>query len=84
MAAKLKLMKFVEEVRGYAEITNRRPTPRPAVLYLMDLRSHLVEVATPRRKVAIFAGLKKNVDIARPVKINFVKPGSAGLPVVIQ
>ena len=84
MATKLKLMRFVEEVRGYAEITNRRPTPRPAVLYLMGLRSHVVEVAAPKRKVAIFVGLKKSPDIAHPVKINFVKPGSLALPVVVR
>ena len=84
MATKLRLMKFVEEVRGYAEITNRRPTPRPAVLYLMDLRAHVAEITAPKRKVAIFVGPTKNLDIAHPVKINFVKPGTAALPVVIR
>jgi hypothetical protein len=77
-------MKFVEEVRGYSEITNRRPTPRPAVLYLMELRSQEAEVAAPKRKVAIFVGLEKTPEIAHPVKINFIKPRSAALPVVIR
>jgi hypothetical protein len=83
MATKLKLMKFLQEIRGYAEITNRRPMPRPAALYLMQLRAQAVEVAMPRRKLPITVDLKKNPDLPHPVKITHVQPGTAALPVVI-
>jgi len=83
MATKLKLMKFLQGIRGYAEITNRRPTPRPAALYLVQLRSQAGEVAMPRRKLPIMVDLKKNPGLPHPVKITHVQRGTFALPVII-
>ena len=55
MATKMKLLKMMQEVKGIAQITNRRPAPRPPLLYLMQLRSQVAPANTPRRRVVIEA-----------------------------
>ena len=69
MATKVRLMKLIEEVRGYAQITNRRPAPRPPVLYLMELREHVSQANTPRRKLAVASDSRENLNIPLPIKI---------------
>jgi len=68
MAAKIKLMKLLQEIRGLAEITARRPQPRAPGLFLIQLRSHLMHTTTPLRKQITVDSLE-NVDIPSPVKI---------------
>jgi hypothetical protein len=82
MANKAKLMKFLQEVRGYAQVTNRRPAPRPSVLYLMQLRGRNAQVATPRRRLIVVAEKQESANTPLPIKITHVKPDSS-LPVVI-
>lgn len=83
MATKTRLMKCLQEIHGYAEITNRRPTPRPAVLYLMALRSRADKSASPQYKRSIPVQLKSDADVPQPVKITHRKQGEFTLPIVI-
>ena len=77
-------MKALQEIDGYAEITNRRPTPRPTVLYLMALRLPSGDRSVSRRKLTIPVRLKNGADLPRPVKIKHLRPGESDLPVVID
>lgn len=72
MATKVKLMKLIEEIRGYAQVTNRRPAPRPPVLYLMELREHASQVSAPKRKLDVISDSRENPNIPMPIKITHV------------
>ena len=80
MATKMKLLKMLQEVKGMAQVTNRRPAPRPPLIYLMQLRSQNAVAQQPRRRLAI----EKATDASHvplPIKINHIHPGDPGLPV---
>ena len=68
MATKVKLMRMLQELRGLAEITARRPQQRPPGLFLIQLRSHLLHTTHPLRK-RIFVDVQDQPDIPDPVKI---------------
>jgi hypothetical protein len=78
MAAKHKLMKFLEEAREHAEFTNRRPTPRSPLLYLMQLRAPGHEVIIPKRRLVIPVDVTGNAELETPVKISFPQPDNNG------
>ena len=77
MAAKVRMMKLLQEIRGLAEITNRRPHSKPPGLFLLQLRSHLSRTRFHKRKVIIPIDIQNPPDIPSPVKITFVTPCSA-------
>jgi len=81
MANKAMLMKLLQESRGYEQITNRRPTPRPIVLYLMQLRAQ-AHAHAPKQQLTITTEWPDNANVPSPVKINHVQPGEADLPIV--
>lgn len=83
MATKFKLMKLIQEVHGYAQITNRRPAPRPPVLYIMQLRAQSAQVTVPKRRLAVQTDAKDHAPTPSAIKINHVQPGGSFLPVVI-
>jgi hypothetical protein len=83
MANKAKLMKFLQEVRGYAQITNRRPAPRPSVLYLMQLRARNEQANAPKRRLIVVSETHEHDRTPLPIKINHVKAEDPALPVVI-
>lgn len=83
MANKAKLMKFLQEVRGYAQVTNRRPAPRPSVLYLMQLRARAEQANAPKRRLIVVSEKPENADTPLPIKITHVKSEDMSLPVVI-
>ncbi len=75
MAAKLKLMKLLQEIRGLAEITARRPQPRAPGLFLIQLRSHLLHTTHPlRKRILVDAG--DQPDVPAPVKITHLHRAS--------
>jgi len=76
MAAKIRLMKLLQEIRGFAQITNRRPAPRQPGLFLMQLRSQFTQGSPLRRKLVIPVDLQDLPDIPHPVKITYVKAPS--------
>ena len=83
MATKAKLMKLIEEVRGYAQITNRRPAPRPPVLYLMELRAHATQNQAPKRRLNVVTDARENLTCPSPIKITHISPDESPLPIVI-
>jgi len=83
MATKVKLMTFLQQVRGYAEITNRRPAPRPPMLYLMDLRRQSGNVQSSRRRLAVKSSATGE-SVPLPVKITHYRAGESPFPVVVD
>ncbi len=80
MAAKIRLMKMLQEIRGFSEIGRRHPSPKIGALYGMQLRTHLHENRHPRRKLTIPIDLLDAPDIPSPVKITHLAPNSATAP----
>jgi hypothetical protein len=75
MAAKIKIMKMLQEIRGHADVTERRPAPRQPGLFLIQLRSHVVESRQqPRVRQIITVEVQDRFEIPRPVKIKHVAP----------
>jgi hypothetical protein len=74
MAAKIKIMKLLQEIRGFADISNRLPQPRPLGLFLLQLRSHLVQTTAVRRKRTIVIQMQGQTEIPYPVKITHMPP----------
>ena len=81
MAAKVKIMKLLQELRGLADITSRRPAPRQPGLFLIQLRSQLGAGSISRRKLTISVEMQDLPDIPHPVKITHVQT-DASVPVV--
>jgi hypothetical protein len=71
MAAKIKMLKLLQEMRGLAEVTNRRPVPRHPGLFLLQLRSHMMRRLGPQRNHIPIAGLNDG-GVENPVKITFL------------
>ena len=76
MATKVRIMKMLQEIRGLADVTNRRPPPRSPALFLIQLRSHLQNTTQPRRKLIVCTEdpLEQH-DVPSPVKITHVPAG---------
>lgn len=76
MATKVRLMKMLQEMRGFSEIARRYPSPKAPALYAIQLRSHVHESSHPRRKITIAVDLKDGPAIPAPVKITHLRPTS--------
>jgi hypothetical protein len=83
MATKIKLMRLLQEVRGHAQIMNRRPSPRQPTLYLMHLREHSAEVHSPKRRLAVTADSNENANVPLPIKIHHIKGDAFALPMIV-
>jgi len=77
MATKIKLLKLIQEIHAFAEITRRQPAPRSSPLYLVQLRSHMAETSRPKRRLLVSIDLKDSLDLPHPVRINHLRPDSA-------
>jgi hypothetical protein len=77
MAAKIRMLKLLQEIRGFADIANRRPPPRSPGLVLTQIRSHVIQATLPRRKLSVKMDVQNRLDIPHPVKINYVKQDPA-------
>ena len=62
-------MKMLQEIRGLAQITSRRPPAKMPGLFLIQLRSQSPRPTPHRKKVVIPVALKDLPDIPHPVKI---------------
>ena len=70
---KVKLIKLLQDIREINYVPNRRMPPKPTVLYLMQLRTHVAEASSSKRKLVIPVELTNGQDIhAMPVKITHV------------
>jgi hypothetical protein len=79
MAAKIRMLTLLQEIRGFAQIASRRPSPRLPGLVLMQLRSQVTKPALPRRKLNIAIGAHGHSELPHPVRINYVNPNPASV-----
>lgn len=80
MATKIKVLKLLQEGKIYAQITNRRPAPRPPMLYLMQMRAHPATPDLPKHRLTIQTDAMAFAKGPLPIKINHVKSNEAGHP----
>jgi len=77
MAAKLKMMRFLQEARALADMTNRRPVPRSPMLYLIQLRTHVHGITMPKRRLPVTGDASAESNVPQPVAIHFKEPAEA-------
>jgi hypothetical protein len=83
MAAKLRLIRLMQQVRAHAQVTNRRPAPRPAMPYLMQLRERVAPARMPSRRLFVSTDAQAADHTPLPIKINHIREGELSLPMVI-
>ena len=66
------MLKLLQEIRGFAEMTRRRPPARSPGLLLMQMRAHVIQAALPKRRLIVRTALKELSNEPRPVKITHV------------
>jgi len=64
------MLKLLHEIRGFAEITNRRPKPRSPEMLLTQMRPTVIQAVLPRRKLNITTDKGGRADMPDPVRIN--------------
>ncbi len=70
MATKVQLLKMLKETCPLPRVCVRRPSAKPIGLYLLQLRSHVMETSSPKFKLPIAADPNEGPDSApKPVKI---------------
>ena len=77
MATKIRIMKLLQEIRGFAQLTYRQPQDRQPGLFLIQLRSHIHNATSPRRRLIIPVDHQDPPDIPHPVKIIHVNGHTA-------
>ena len=84
MAAKMNINKLLQEILGFAEITNRHAHPRRTTPFCLQMRAQAARLRLPRHKIDIHIELQDLPDVAHPVKITHVEildePGKAPEP----
>jgi hypothetical protein len=73
------MLKLLQEIRGFAHITNRRPPPKSPALALTQLRSHVFQATLPKRRLNVRTDVAANHTLPHPVKINHIKENPAPL-----
>jgi len=73
------MMKLLQELRGFAQLSQRRPQPKQPGLFLMQLRTHLSQTTSARRKLVIPIQMHELPDIPTEVKIT-IMDAETGLP----
>ena len=73
MAEKIKMLKLLQELNGFSELTNRRPQARSLGLFLLEMRSHMTHTAPHNRKRNITVESSGLTDIPHPVKITHLR-----------
>jgi len=77
MATRMKMLKLVQEMRGLAQITNRRPQHRhPAAV--LEVRPPSRRSPALKRKQLIQIHVQDLPDIPHPVKIKYLDGPSLG------
>jgi hypothetical protein len=74
MATKVNMLKMLQQARGMAEITNRRPQHRPLGPLMLEMRFSSSKAASARRKRIIRIKMQSPLDIPHPVKIKHLDP----------
>jgi hypothetical protein len=73
MAAKMKMLKLLQEIRGFAEIAYRCPPARSPEVLFMQSRPRLIQALPPKRRLSVTTDLQDRPDVPHPVKIIHVK-----------
>jgi hypothetical protein len=73
MATKIKIMKMLQEIRGFSELGRLQPAPKPSALFLMQLRTRRAEAQRPRRQIEIAFDLRDIATLPTPVQITHVQ-----------
>ena len=68
MARKMNALKLAQEVRGPAEVTNRRLAPQVAA-FLMQPHLQTLKISPPKRRMQIAIEIEMRAEISGPVKI---------------
>jgi hypothetical protein len=68
MATRINMMKLLQEVRGLAELANRRPLSRPPEPLILQFRAEGRKLMAAQRK-SIQVNILDLPDIPHPVKI---------------
>ena len=74
MATKMNMMKMLQQARGMAQITNRRPQNRPPGPLMLEMRFSTSRTSPARRKRIIHIKMQNPLDIPHPVKITHLDP----------
>ena len=69
MAKKANALKFAQEFRGQAAVTNRQPVAELAALYLMQVRSPRLKISPPKKRLPVAVDAETRAQIEHPVKI---------------
>ncbi len=80
MAKKMKLMPLFQELKGRAEISDRRPATAGTGFYLMQLREQAGRLSQPRLRLMISVSSHETHSPADPVKINHVHVSAEAAP----
>jgi hypothetical protein len=72
MATRMNMMKLVQEIRGLAQITNRRPQHRSPAPPILQVHPPNRRGAGAKRKKVIQIHVREKPDIPHPVKITFI------------
>lgn len=86
MAKKVIFMKLLQEIRGHASVTNRRPTPATPTLYLMQLRrrnAYAQGRPQPPQRLAITAQWQNPGEAPSPIKINHTVVDGSETPIAM-
>jgi hypothetical protein len=65
-------MKLLQEVRGFAEIANRRPHQRPPGPALLHVRAPSPRTAAGKAKRTLKVAIQEPPDIPHPVQITYL------------
>jgi len=79
MATRMKMLKLLQEMRGFAQVTNRRPFNRHPGLFTLQIRCHMAQTTAAKRKQTISIRMQEPTDIPHPVKIVHLEPEPAVL-----
>jgi hypothetical protein len=72
MATKIKMLKLLQETRGLAQVTNRRPLSRQPGLVILQIRENARQPAL-KRKRHLLIDMQERLEIPHAVRINHRK-----------
>jgi hypothetical protein len=81
MAARMNINKLLDEIKGFAEISNRQAFSRHAPPFCLELRARSTKLRLPRQRIDVWTDLKDLPDVPHPVKITHLGNKPAGPPI---